>query len=509
MTDEELGRLRAHADGALDELESRRVEAELAASPAARQQLEQLRRLDASVAALLRIDDHAQPTADAWQAFEARRARSSPRRALAVVAGLVASLAAAILLIVLWPRPASRTSGSIAAADRETVAIGERAIAVAEPGASLAWEVEPHGRGHVRQSAGTVFYRVDAGDAFDVETPGGRVTVTGTCFTVEIEPMNSPSKHLASAAAGAAITAGVLLTVHEGSVVLGNEHGDVEVAAGDQARAWSGEAPALDDGATRVARATATTATTPARETRFETLVRENQAQREQLRRLDAELRAHQGQATGGRAPEVDRASPEHRLEIAKACARSGDCDDKLWTDPSPEELVELARCNRLLVDTPPFMGGGAPYFFPDGHVIEAAGLSEAEANRFAELADAYQRDVTRELEGLAAELGLPASLVERMSAVQLQGLVEAVIDPETHDATRRRFADERAGLEPARPVEEQSAGERALRLVWSEGDGFERTLAAEFGADAAREMRGAHGGWGMKWSTGDSTCRE
>jgi hypothetical protein len=412
-------------------------------------------------------------------------------------------LAAAILLVVLWPTAAPST-GSLTASERETVAIGDRATAVAEAGATLTWEVEADGEAHVRQSSGAVFYRVDAGDAFSVDTPAGRVTVTGTCFTVELDAMNSKLKTLASAAAGAAVATGVFLTVHEGSVVLANDHGDVEVVAGQRARARPGEAPSIADELESAVRATIAK---PARDTRFKSLVRENQAQREELRRLHTELRERERDVAGGDAPQVDIESPEHRREVAQQCGEHGGCDRKLWTDPSQEELVELAKCGRLLVDTPAFMGGAD--FFPGGMVIEAAGLSEADSMRYAEIAEAYQTEVASELAGLASELGVPASLVERMSPVQLQGLVDSVVEADTHEAIRRRVADERAGIGAAPPVDQQSAGERALRFLWSQGQAFEHRLSAEFGADAAREMRHAAGGWANKSSIGGGDCRQ
>ncbi len=81
-----------------------------------------------------------------------------------------------------------------------------------------------------------MFYRVDGG-AFVVRTPAGEVRTLGTCFEVEVSQMKSQLK---SAAAGAALTAAVLVTVYE----LKNAHGRIEVAPGEAARAESGGAPA-------------------------------------------------------------------------------------------------------------------------------------------------------------------------------------------------------------------------------------------------------------------------
>jgi hypothetical protein len=185
--------------------------------------------------------------------------------------------------------------------------------------------------------------------------------------------------------------------------------------------------------------------------------------------------------------------------EQAESCAIHGFCDGRLWSDPTPEDLRELAKCGRLLYDTPEFVVGGDPY--PRAALVEAAGLSEADAERYATLANAFNDDMRRQPVGLAGELDLPDALVERMSMPQLFALVDAVVPDDLRTPTLRAVANERAGL--ATPPTEQSAGERALRLQFDVGNAFEERLARELGPEVAHELRRTDGGWASKTSLG------
>jgi hypothetical protein len=457
--------------------------------------------LDAEVDALLAFDEGEPDLPGAWRVL---KARTSSQQAHRFRGSLVAAfvLAAAAVLAVVWTRGSSVKVGEVDASARETVAIGDRAVAVVEAGGALRWSVDEGGAARVRQTAGAVFYRVNGGDEFVVETPAGRATVTGTCFTLELNPMRNEIKLSASAMAGAAAAA-VLLTVHEGRVELANVAGSVEAQAGQTAIARAGSAPELGETGDHE---------DPDRargpeddpESRYASLVRENTEQRRALRRLQEELAAARGEGEkeSGAEP-VDEDSPEDRSKVAQHCAVNGDCDERLWTEPSIEELRELAKCGRILVDTPSFMQGDD--FFPPGYVIESGGLSEDEAARYAEIAEAlYKESGTRYAE-LARELGVPADLVVRLAPHQLGMLLDSVIDE--WDDIRRSVANERAQL--STPPEEQSPAERALRYEWSLGDEFERRLATEFGADVAKEMRHAAGGWSNKNTWSGRECLE
>lgn len=143
--------------------------------------------------------------------------------------GMASLGVAAVLALVLTgylgrPRPVSGESrGEVQATTRETVAIGQRAVAVAEAGADLGW-VLAVGQARVEQRHGSVFYRVDHGAPFVVATPTAEVRVTGTCFQVELD---------------GALT----VRVFEGAVAVSNPAGSVAISAGERARVEPGRAP--------------------------------------------------------------------------------------------------------------------------------------------------------------------------------------------------------------------------------------------------------------------------
>ena len=510
MTEDEQGRLRAYLDDELPPAEREAVEAELATSPALRDQIAELERLDQEATRLLALDvsaastESGPPRGAVTNVLPWRQPR--PRRGITTVVVAVSALAAAVVLLFLWPTDRETLRGTLDAQQRETIAIGSRGIGVAEAHSTLSWTVHENGRAHVRQQRGSVFYRVDPGEAFEVETPAGTVTVTGTCFTVELQPMNNKTNTLLSAGAGATLATAILLTVHEGSVVLANDQGELEVRAGQHAMAGSGVTPRIDDAEESDDSPSSEDPPPDARPLRtYDTLVAENMQQRAQIRELSAELEAQRTEVELSEPPDPD--DPAYRLEVARDCAKNGGCDFKLWTDPSPEELRELAKCGRILVDSPEFVSGGE--FFPRGHVIEAAGLTEAEANRYAALAEGFFDQMGPKYAELALELGVPEDYVRRLNPAELRGIVSSVIDADAYRSMWQTIANERAELSAPPPPEEQSTAERAIRLDYGLGAGFQRALAEEFGADAAHEMRAAGGGWMSKSSMSNGECSE
>jgi ferric-dicitrate binding protein FerR (iron transport regulator) len=156
--------------------------------------------------------------------LSAARPARRVRRKWPLRAAIVAVALSALFLVVVHPRKPA--AGELAAVARTQRAIaGGRAIAVAEPGAHLSWRGD-----RVLQDAGDVFYRVAPGESFTVATPGGDVTVLGTCFRVEVSDMKS----VTAAALGAAVSAAVLVTVYEGKVKLANAHGVQKVGPGEK-----------------------------------------------------------------------------------------------------------------------------------------------------------------------------------------------------------------------------------------------------------------------------------
>jgi FecR-like protein len=179
-------------------------------------------RLDPQLLARYEVPE---PAPDLADRFVARLGeREPPRRRPWVLVAAAGALAAAVALFVLWPAGRRTSTGTLAAqTQRTTVELGGRGVAVAEAGARLRWQVA--GDARVDQDAGDVFYRVEHGGAFVVATPAGEVTVTGTCFRVELALV-------------------VTVTVYEGSVEVANAHGRVTLHAGEHATATRDTAPA-------------------------------------------------------------------------------------------------------------------------------------------------------------------------------------------------------------------------------------------------------------------------
>ena len=96
---------------------------------------------------------------------------------------------------------------------RKEVKIGDRAVAVLEPGAAVKWNGS-----EVEQSRGGVFYRVERGDGFRVHTTAGDVDVQGTCFRVDLRNQESEmkSRDWKVGAVGALAATAMLVAVYEG-----------------------------------------------------------------------------------------------------------------------------------------------------------------------------------------------------------------------------------------------------------------------------------------------------
>lgn len=177
-----------------------------------------------------------------WQRMRAAK-RPRSRRWWAVAGAAAVGAAASVAWFAGAGAPALAGSGTAHTTQRTTLSLGTATL-VAEPGTALRWTSSDRGV-RVEQRSGNVFYRVEPGRPFVVVTDAGDVSALGTCFRVEVSPMKLPKQGLVGAAIGAAVTAGVFVAVFEGKVSLANDHGRVEVAAGQSAQVASrGEANA-------------------------------------------------------------------------------------------------------------------------------------------------------------------------------------------------------------------------------------------------------------------------
>jgi hypothetical protein len=135
--------------------------------------------------------------------------------------------------VLVWPRTApAPVEGEATAAQRIEVPIGERAVAVLEPGAHVRWRGD-----RVEQDRGDVFYRVDrGGGVFTVSTPHAEATVLGTSFRIGIEQETAMKRRdVAAGALGAVAGVLVVVGVYEGKVRVSHADQAVTVRAGESA----------------------------------------------------------------------------------------------------------------------------------------------------------------------------------------------------------------------------------------------------------------------------------
>lgn len=410
--------------------------------------------------------------------------------------GLLAAVAA-VLLVALpgaaWfvARSFGEESGERAFAQRETVSLGAVAVAVAEPGAELHWRAGRRGPVRVRQPAGSVFYRVETGSDFQVDTPGGQVAVRGTCFTIEVQPMLPSKQSLTGAAVGAVLTAAVFVTVHEGRVAVTNAEGATEVGPGQRAVLGAGASPrviaAPTVGGTAASPASASpvapgspTEAPPTWQAREAAYVAELTALRERVQQL--EPYAPGGPKHPGRDIRSERAP--HFL------------------DPSPEELREMAKECRLRWDSPNLKPRSVNR--PTPEQLKKLNMTEDEAEVMAEVHQAF---VAEALTKLRAIYVAATGDTENARVLAPEALEQEVIDKSTEESIRRayqRVSQERAGLAaPPADTTGMTPAEQLVRFNTGLGDAYERALADKLGAAKARELRRANDGWGSRHSSG------
>jgi len=242
-------------------------------------------------------------------------------------------------------RPGERSTGTLSASVRETVTLGRRAVAVAEPGAELRWLIRDDGDASIEQPAGAVFYRVNAPQPFTVHTPAGAVSVHGTCFSVEVSPM----VRFKEAVLGAALGAGVVVTVYEGKVSLANAQGKTLLSAGEEGRMEAGAAPTRAEVASKRGALTLPEVEDGASPSSPVTAQAELALARVQVATLQAQLQQVKGElATVRSAP----AAPVRRSQ--------GQISESYFK-PTKDELIRMAQTCRVQVDMPNVMQTKAP----------------------------------------------------------------------------------------------------------------------------------------------------
>jgi hypothetical protein len=392
-------------------------------------------------------------------------ARRRPRRVRTALlaAGAAVSLAAALALVL---RPAA-VSGSASPTARTSIAIGGRGTAVAEAGAVLAFAVARGGDARVEQRDGDVFYRVERGGAFVVKTPLSEVHVKGTCFRVEVLPMDI--KHsLIGAALGASTATAVAVTVYEGRVEVRSAHGAVEMGPGERLTTPAAPAPQA----------------APDLESR-------DRAQRAEIARLNARV------AELERAPAAPRVvtgmfenaielrgGPGKRPPVAGLPGENG--MPKKFFDFTRDEWATMAAQCELRLQLPPFGPAGEPALLEAGEAREL-GFSDDERRRYNELlsatSDAHRTALAAIYKEITGDSG------ERLTIGALDAELRAKSVPGELSAARKRYAEERAGLATPDPAHATPV-DRYVRLQAGAWEDFEGKLAALVGADKARATR-------------------
>jgi hypothetical protein len=393
-----------------------------------------------------------------------------PRRLLTPAAFVALGIVAATTLLRLsGNRPPNAQEESHVLTERTALNFGARAVAVGEQGTDLRWRSVQDGIS-VTLSQGDVFFRVERGGPFTVDTPAGTVEVTGTCFRVEVTPMKPAVKNLVAALGGAA-AATVVVTVFEGSVLFGNSSGQVKLAAGEGVRASDseespqrlpGRAPPI--GLTVLAPGDAT----PRERIQQQTIA----ALEEKVGALTRELQVAQRQVLEGE-PDKDGINRGKFLDLTK------------------EELATLAKRCEVRYDIPPH-AMEAGYQLSSGRA-ERFGLSEGER----EVVNQALRDEGQKVEAEIRSI-YAAATGDKTGAdkMRLQEMQEAVLRKDRHElnAAQQRLAQERAGqVAPPTAGEQRPYAERMLRALIVSGDSWEAQLGRIFGPERAREMRRRH----------------
>lgn len=417
----------------------------------------------------------APPAGFADRVLAARAPAPARRRWPFVAGGLVAcAAAAAVVALVVTRDPSLAATGELATTERTTAALGRRAIAVAEANTELQWRIADDGAASITQPTGDVFYRVERGGAFVVHTPAGDVRVLGTCFRVEVTPMNK--KHLVlSGATGAAIAAAVVITVYEGHVVADTKAAKTELRAGNRAMI-SPDGRATVGSLDEPVAATLARSLAEDRAATREELIARSAEQRAELARLRAQLAAREG-----RDDEHNATEPGRR-----------------WFDPSPERLKEWAakcrvRSDSVGLDEPKLMDAKAAshYGLEPDEIAPVNQVVTEIANDWRKLVRALYVEATGDLNG-----------TDVLSVDAMLGEIREKGGGHEHNLVMQKISAERAGLaKPPADVAKLTPYERLMRVQVEQGNTIEAALAKKLGPERARAIRGEGFGNRSDWS--------
>jgi hypothetical protein len=385
------------------------------------------------------------------------------------------ALAAAVLLKVNTP-PAQ---GEAIAQDRIEVAIGGRALAVLEPGASVTWKGDD-----VVQSRGDVFYRVEPGKRFTVHTPAGDVEVKGTCFSVKVrrgrEDEAMMKRDVKAGAVGAALSALAFVAVYEGKVAVSHAKGTVELGAGESAqsgpdgpkRASADAANAFEANAAAAAAADSEDPLGAANKN----LVRQVSEYRSRLEAIAAQ--------------KSELETKLKRSEDRLAASQDGSAPWKHDFDLSTDDWKELAKDGTIKYRAPCFK---KEPWTPSASNLNTLGLAPQDGPT---LRDAYAHSNQRmwaEVKPLCAKAVGSADVAEKIgvsTCIHLVLDIESARDSEAATVARRQVGEIRAGVRPMPgPNEPMNPVLKLFLTTTGESSKFESELAQAFGPEEAHRI--------------------
>ena len=349
-------------------------------------------------------------------------------------------------------------------------------------GASLQWTVARLGATQVAQPPGDVFYRVERGDPFVIDANDVSITVTGTCFRVEVIPMKS----LVAAAAGAVVASAVLIAVYEGKVsVAPSGAAAVSLVASEQARVRpSGDAVVEKVSAPPpVASAVAPPDRAPDGQLTREQLIARDTVSRQQIAGLQARLQQLHRDAQ--QKPPDEESSPGDAAGLPPRGKTH---------DFTPAEQQAMARHCEVRIDMPPLEGDKWKLTPSEGARLH---LAEDQQPRVAAAVNKVRDDAIARLRALYLEATGDAGGAQVLAPMTLgQELLHKSLPAEV-EAARARVARERAGIDP--PPSEPGAGtvpERYFRYMTTIGDAVQHELEPIVGATQAGIIRDRVDGW-------------
>jgi ferric-dicitrate binding protein FerR (iron transport regulator) len=412
------------------------------------------------------------------------RQRRRRRSLMAAGATLIVAAAAAVALLFARPVTIDLGTGERSADARMEVTLGARATAVLEPRAKISWQ-----RSKVSQPEGDVFYRVEPGTPFRVETPAGDVSVTGTCFRVRVRPAatneagNMKRREALNLAGSAALGALAVVTVYEGRVKLSHANQEVELGAGEAGR-LDGSGPrklgdAAEIGAAEAALARRDRADYANANDELAKDVSELNRRLRGVEKQKGELEQQLLQARERLAMATDAAAPRTRNEF----------------DLNQEDWAELAKEGTVKFRVPCLRTDG---WKPGPETLDQLGLAPSDGPP---LTEAYKKSNQRmwsTIRPLCIDAIGKSDVVDTLGPDTCMHVVVDIArkkDSEAASEAMRQVSEIRAGLRPS-----PAAGERMHPVLeiflaaTSEQGRFEGDLAESFGPEEAHRLAYAEG---------------